>query len=111
MRLLVKPVGAADVQPGGALRSDRRPAEATCASSINHEDRPRARRESPSLQHISLPSYFNCNMAETILEYWHRLLNQREPLKKLMVLLQYWNDAAVLIELNQRSVVPTRPVD
>lgn len=46
MRLLVKPVGAADVQPGGALRCDRRPAEEKCTSSINHEARPRARRES-----------------------------------------------------------------
>lgn len=76
MRMLVKPVGAADVQPGGALRSDRRPAEEECTSSINHEARPRARRESLSLQHISLLSYFNCNIAETILEYW--LLNQSE---------------------------------
>lgn len=78
MRPLVKPVGAADVQPGGALRSDRRPAEEKCTSSIKYEARPRARRESLSLQHVSLPSYFNCNIAETILEYWHRLLNQSE---------------------------------
>lgn len=82
MRPLVKPVGAADVQPGGALRSDRRPAEEKCTSSIKYEARPRARRESLSLQHVSLPSYFNCNIAETILEYWHRLLNQSELWKK-----------------------------
>lgn len=101
MWLLVKPVGAADVQPGGALRSDRRPAEEKCTSSINHKVCPRARRESLSLQHVSLPSYFNCNIAETILDYWYRLLNQSELWKKnMMVLLQYWNDAALLIELN-----------
>lgn len=54
MRMVVKPVGAADVQPGGALRSDRRPAEERRGSSINHEARVHARSESLSLQHMSL---------------------------------------------------------